>query len=263
MNRTMKKTLVFIFLLTASLFGYSQTPTGTITVGKDKPISTPFFSATVGYTFPFGEMGNRYKPFLNLNANLGWKTKSNWLWNLEFAFQFGSDNLKIKDEILSNMLTHSSNPFIISQAGTDAGLVAYNRNLSLTVSCGKVIPLWFSNPNSGLVVSLGLGFIQHQIIYQTTLENAPQIQNDYAYGYDRQMRGPMLTTFVGYIHMSKNSFANFFIGVQMDNAWTKMTREYQFDLKGGDDKLYHDGMFTLKVGWMFPFFGRDADKIYF
>jgi hypothetical protein len=42
-----------------------------------------------------------------------------------------------------------------------------------------------------------------------------------------------------------------------------MTRDYQFDLRGGDNNLYYDGMLTLKIGWMFPFYGRDADKIYY
>ncbi len=113
------------------------------------------------------------------------------------------------------------------------------------------------------MLTLGVGFIQHQIIYQTTLENAPQIQDDYAYGYDRQMRGGMLSAFLGYIHMSKSNFLNFYIGVQFDNAWTRMTRDYQFDLRGGDDNIYHDQMLTLRAGWIFPFFGRDSDKIYF
>ena len=105
--------------------------------------------------------------------------------------------------------------------------------------------------------------MQHQIIYENTLENAPQIMGDYALGYDRQMFGPMLSSFVGYVHMSKKSFANFFVGLQFDNAWTKMTRDYQFDLRGGDDNVYYDRMLTIKFGWMFPFFGRKADKIYF
>lgn len=259
----MKKTLLIILALALSLELSAQLQGGSVGVGKDKAVSTPFFAASAGWTFPYGEMGNRYKSFMNVNADLGWKTESNWLWNLQFAFQFGSDNVKIKNDILRGMMTDSSDPFIISQAGTDAGLIAYNRNISLSLFFGKVVPLWFSNPNSGLMISVGAGYIQHQIIYQNTMEKAPQIQDDYAYGYDRQMRGPMVSAFVGYFYMSKNSFANFFAGVQFDNAWTKMTREYQFDLRSGDDKWYVDRMLTLKIGWMFPFFGRDADKIYF
>lgn len=234
-----------------------------IITGEDTVISTPFFTASAGWTLPFGEMGNRYDPFININTNLGWKTDKNWIYYCEFGFQFGSNNVKIKNDILSGMLTNTSDPFVIGQDGTNAGVVAYNRNLSLSIFGGKVIPLWFSNPNSGLMITLGAGFLQHQIIYQPTLTEAPQIEGDYALGYDRQMRGAMVSGFLGYIHMSKKNFANFYLGVQVDNSWTKMTRDYQFDLRRGDNNLYYDGMLTFKIGWMFPFYGRSADKIYY
>ncbi len=234
-----------------------------VITGNDTAISTPFFTAVAGYTIPLGEMGNRYNPFMNINTNLGWKTQKNWIYYCEFGFQFGSDNVKIKNDILSGMLVNTSDPFVIGLDGTNAGVVAYNRNLSLSVFGGKVIPLWFSNPNSGLMFTVGAGFLQHQIIYQPTLTEAPQIQEYYAYLYDKQMRGAMVSAFLGYIQMSKKNFANFYFGVQMDNAWTKMTRTHQVDLRGGDSKVYYDGMFTLKIGWMFPFYGRDSDKIYF
>lgn len=260
----MKKITILTLLLSisfASLLNAQERQE--VITGKDTAISTPFFTASAGWTLPFGEMGNRYNSFININTNLGWKSEKNWIYYCEFGFQFGSDNVKIKNDILSEMLTNTSDPFVIGQDGSNAGVVAYNRNLSLSVFGGKIIPLWFSNPNSGIMLTVGAGFLQHQIIYQPTLTEAPQIQDDYALGYDRQMRGAMVSAFLGYIHMSKKNFANFYIGVQLDNAWTKMTREYQFDLMGGDNNIYHDGMWTFKIGWMFPFYGRESDKIYF
>ena len=77
------------------------------------------------------------------------------------------------------------------------------------------------------------------------------------------MRGPMIGLFVGYRHISKKSYANWFAGLDWKTAFTKMTRSYQADLQSGDDKRYQDHMLTLKVGWMFPFFGRSSDKIYY
>ncbi|MCQ2326747.1 MAG: hypothetical protein MJZ71_04220 [Bacteroidales bacterium] len=232
-------------------------------VGKDTTITTPFFAGVVGWTFPYGEMGNRYDSFFNIDANLGWKTKNNWLFMLDFCFQFGNNNIKQFDQILATLITDDTNPFIIGEDGTDAGVVGYNRNLSLSFGVGRIIPLWFSNPNSGLMLTLNAGFIQHQIIYQYTMSTVPALEDDYAYGYDRQMRGPMASIFLGYMNLSKKTYANWYAGVQFNSAWTKMTRDYQFDLMSGDDKLYTDYMLTLKVGWMIPFFGRSADKIYF
>ena len=73
----------------------------------------------------------------------------------------------------------------------------------------------------------------------------------------------MASVFLGYIHLSKKTYANWYAGVQGYMARTKMSRKYQFDLMSGDDKRYTDYMLSAKVGWIFPFFGRKADKIYF
>ena len=63
--------------------------------------------------------------------------------------------------------------------------------------------------------------------------------------------------------MSKKNFTNFYLGLEFNQAWTKMTREYQFDMRSGDNNIYQDRMWTVKLGWMFPFYGRDSDKVYY
>ena len=231
--------------------------------GQDTNISTPFFAAAAGWTFPFGEMGNRYSSFFNVNVDLGWKTRSNWIVDLQFGLQFGSNNVKKTKEYLATLYTNGEKPIIVGSDGTDAGVVAYNRNLYLCIGVGKIFPVFGSNPNSGIELTLWDGILQHQIIYEATLTKVYQLEGDYRYLYDRQMRGPMTGLFLGYRHISKKSYANWFAGIDWKVAFTKMTRDFQADLMGGDDKRYTDHMLTLKIGWMFPFFGRSADKIYY
>ncbi len=264
----MKKTKIFTIMILAlvlssvGLSAQNDKEAAKIT-GQDTNISTPFFAASVGWTMPFGEMGNRYSSFFNVNADLGWKTLNNWIINVDFGFQFGSDNIKHMKDYLATLYTTGEKPIIVGSDGTDAGVVAYNRNLSLCLGIGKIFPIFGSNPNSGLEVTLWGGYLQHQIIYEATLSRVYQLEGDYKYLYDRQMRGPMTGLFLGYRHISKKSYANWFVGIDWKIAWTKMTRNYQADLQGGDDTRYTDHMLTLKVGWMFPFFGRSADKIYY
>src|SRR5574344_347928 len=100
--------LLFVFLVPNIVLAQDDIKSGKI-IGADSAISTPFFAGAAGWTFPFGEMGNRYKSFFNLNANLGWKTKSNWLYVLDFAFQFGANNVKNMDNILSTLMTNDQN----------------------------------------------------------------------------------------------------------------------------------------------------------
>ncbi|MFA7081141.1 MAG: hypothetical protein WC135_00870 [Bacteroidales bacterium] len=259
----MKQLIIIITLFLASISSSFAQENGEVIVGQDKPISTPFCTAALGWTFPDADMADKYESFMNLNANLGWKTKQNWLYIVEFGFGFGSDNAKNKDQILAGIMTREGDPFVISREGSDAGVVGYNRNLSIMGKVGKVIPLSKKRPNSGIMLTLGLGMIQHQIIYQSTLEVAEQLEGDYAYLYDRQVRGVMASGFIGYLHMSKKSYTNFYVGLEIDQAWTKSTRDYQINYNLSKNKIFQDRMFTLKVGWMFPFFGRDADKIYY
>lgn len=259
----MKQLIIIITLFLASIGSSLAQETGEVIVGQDKPISTPFCTAALGWTFPDADMADKYESFMTLNANLGWKTKQNWLYMVEFGFGFGSDNAKNKDEILAGIMTREGDPFVISREGSDAGVVGYNRNLSLMGKVGKVIPLSKKRPNSGIMLTLGLGMIQHQIIYQSTLEVAEQLEGDYAYLYDRQVRGIMASGFIGYLNMSKKSYTNFYVGLEIDQAWTKSTRDYQINYNLSKNKIFQDRMFTIKVGWMFPFFGRDADKIYY
>lgn len=258
--------LVIIALLPIGLFAQNLQPkdkNASKITGADTNISTPFFAAAAGWTFPFGEMGDRYSSFFNVNADLGWKTTENWIINLEFGFQFGSDNVKHIKDYLATLYTNDQKPIIVGSDGTDAGVVAYNRNLSLCLGIGKIFPIFGSNPNSGLEVTLWGGYLQHQIIYEATLSKVYQLEDDYKYLYDRQMRGPMSGLFLGYRHLSKKTYANWFAGIDWKVAWTKMTRDYQADLQSGDSKRYTDHMLTLKVGWMFPFFGRSSDRIYY
>lgn len=257
------KKLIVIALFFGSIGSILAQETGEKIVGQDKSISTPFCTAVVGWTFPDGDMAKKYESFMNLNVNMGWKTKGNWLWMMEFGFGFGSDNAKGKNQILEGIMTTEGDPFVISKEGSDAGVVAYNRNLSLVAKTGKIFSLSKKRPNSGIMLTLGVGALQHQIIYQSTLEVAQQLEGDYAYLYDRQMRGIMVSGFLGYIHMSKKSFTNFYVGLEFNQAWTKLTRDYQINYNFSADKIFQDRMWTLKVGWMFPFFGRDADKVYY
>lgn len=262
-SRTLRTICMGVSLLIAvPSIGFSQE--AKTYKNKEKPFSVGFFSGAVGWTFPEGEIGNRYGSFMNTNLNLGRKFETNWIIMAEFTFQFGNQNDKRRQEILSEMIIpDATNGFIISTDGSDAGVASCNRNFAGSVKIGKIFPLFPAHPNSGILLSLSAGFLQYQTIFMPTYAHAPQIENDYAKGYDRQMRGFMSGLFLGYWHMSNSRFKNFYAGMEVNIAWTKSTRKYQFDLKGPDSGNYTDQMYTLKAGWVIPFHGRSAEKIYF
>ncbi|MDR1005803.1 MAG: hypothetical protein LBL74_02940 [Bacteroidales bacterium] len=258
-----KVIVLMLFCLSLSGIASAQIMDRTIVQKKDTLATIPYCAFSLGWTFPYGEMGRRYEPFMDLGFDIGVKTRSNWVFNANFGFQFATDNVKIKNEILKDIMTTGNDPFLIGEGGTNAGVVASNRNLSGKVAVGKVFPLGIFNSNSGLLVSLGAGYLQHQIVYSTSSEKAHQLEGDYRRLYDRQMRGPMVSGFIGYMYFGKYSFANFYIGLQFDQAWTQMTRKYQADLRSGDTKVYSDRMITLKAAWIFQFYNPTSQRIYY
>ncbi len=70
----MNKTVYYLVFLGIFIFSglktevYSQEKEKI--VGEDKTFSTPFCSAAMGWTLPFGEMQNRYEPFLRIMPHM-------------------------------------------------------------------------------------------------------------------------------------------------------------------------------------------------
>ena len=242
---------------------------------KEEIVQCPIIGFSLGYTFPKGDFGKNFDPFMQAGANFLFKTKKNWVFGVEGNFISGNDNLKddARKEILKDLYTSSgfimgTNKIVnnIDQYTVDAGITAHNRGFNTLLRAGKIIPLSKKNPNSGIFLMGGVGITQGQIIYKTNIDEATQLMGDYARGYDRKNRGFQLTEFVGYWFMSNSSrYLNFYIGLECGQSWSKSVRKYQFDLdsRGKDSQTYTDRAYTLKMGWMFPIGSKKATDFYF
>ena len=264
-----RKFSLFVLLASFVCFSFGQEI-------EDKPevLQCPIIGASFGYVIPKGNLGEMFSPFLQVGFNGTYKTKTNWLFQFDGNFNFGSDNLKseARSEILKDL--HGTSGVIIGtesiEKGTvfpeniDAGILAYNRGGNLSLKAGKIFPVFKKNPNSGIFVMGGVGGFQNKIIYEAVFNAIDQLSDDYAKGYDRKIRGFQLTELVGYWFMNNTShYFNFFIGVEFGQSWSKSARKYQFDLRGKDDKTYFDQTYSLKVGWMFPLGSRKASGFYY
>ena len=264
-----KKTILFVSLFLL----LSSTSNGQGTT-KDNTISQfPIIGISLGYTFPKGDMGKNFSPYVQAGGNFLFKTNKNWVFGAEGNFISGNDNLKddARREILKGL--YNSQGFVpgsgeiqnnINQFNLDAGVTAHNRGFNILLKGGKIFPINKSNPNSGIFLMGGAGITQSKIIYKATAGEIPQLIGDYARGYDRKNRGFQLTEFVGYWHMVNSSrYLNFYIGVEFGQSWSNSLREYQFDLKAKDTKTYFDNTYTLKAGWMIPLGSKKTNEFYF
>lgn len=247
----------FLILLTISVFSIlNLRGQGTV---SDDTLAMSLFQIQAGVHEPFGDMGELYGTGASVGFSFAVKTKNNWLWGSDFNFMFG-DNVKNKDQIITELrnsagqiigINSESVNFLILQRGYSGGLYA-----------GKILPFFGPNPNSGLVLKLGVDYFEHRTWIESRQDDIPPIEGEYRKGYDRKRAGFALYEFIGYQHFSDNRYANFFVGFECYQGFTVDYRSYNFDDMDYSDGEYFDLMVGFKVGWVIPVYKRVANKFY-
>ncbi|NNC84226.1 MAG: hypothetical protein HKN79_11680 [Flavobacteriales bacterium] len=224
---------------------------------QDSIISMSMIDFSLGAHIPAGDISERFGENGFLGASYHYKTGSNWVFGLEGGFIFGN---KVKEDVAVNIRT--SEGFVIDQEGGFTELLLLERGMTLVGTVGRVIPLFGPNDNSGLVVRLGGGMLQHNIRLETRNNDVPQLEGEYLKGYDRLSNGFSAYQFIGYQLLSNNRLVNLTIGLEGYQAWTQSRRDFNFDLMRKDDSKRLDSLYGVKVSWSFPIYRRSAGKFY-
>ena len=227
---------------------------------NDSTLFTPIFQFTFGFQAPGGDMAERYGVNYTVGGSFLIKTKKNVVLGIEGNLIFGG-NVKDKNEVLRQILTDQG--YIIDIYGTPANITIYERGFYLGAKGGKLFPVIGPNPNSGLLITLGAGYLQHKTRIENSENTVPQVQGNYEKGYDRLCGGPALSQFIGYMHLSNSKVVNFMIGFEFQQAWTQSLRSYDFNLMGKDDTKRLDLFYGFKAAWMIPLYKKSPDKYYY
>jgi len=246
---------IFIFLILISNAALSQEKTNT-----EKPYSIPFFHGFYGYEWPGADMAKRFGGNSALGAGFTVKTASNWLFGLEYDFLFGN-NIDSGFSMLEHLRTSLGN--IINGDGVPAVVALYERGFSLGGSFGKLFPVLSPNRNSGFFITAGLGYLQHKIRIEVENESAPQLKGDYKRGYDRLSGGFALRQSIGYLYFGERRLVNFYISLEITEAWTRSYREYYFDTMSPSEGQRFDILFGPKIGWVVPLRKRMSKDYYY
>jgi hypothetical protein len=250
----MKKTCSLLFFVFFPFLIYSQVSI------KDSAIATPMFYAAYSYQFPGGDMSKRFGGNSSIGGGFTIKTKSNWLIAAEGNFLFGS-SVKNQDSLL--VLIRTADGFLIDANGMYADIVFYERGYSFIASFGKVIPVLSPNPNSGFTLMAGLGYTQNRIRILNPGNAAPQVQGDYAKGYDKMNGGFLANASLGYLYMSNARLVNFWLGFEFTQAWTNRKRPVDFDTGKPDPAHYSSQYYGIKACWYIPLFKRKPKTYYY
>lgn len=227
---------------------------------QDSVIFTNLIYANYTLQFPGGDLAKRFGMNSEIGPGFMIKTSSNWVFGIEGDFLFGKE-VKHSENILNLIETSDGN--IIDMEGIYANYNFNERGFSAIFRAGKLIPVLGPNQNSGIIVTLGGGYLQHRIYIEHKDKSAPQITGDYLKGYDELKSGFASNVFLGYLYLGNQNKVNFFAGIDVTVGFTKMDRPYSFN-----NMTYNTGRFTdiltgIKVGWILPVYKRAPKDYYF
>ena len=216
------------------------------------------------YELPQADLSSRFGTIHNAGFGGLMKSKTNWLCGFDVSYQFGIElNENVTQSILIN-LTNSTGT-ISNGSGTPGTYYLGMRGLNSFIKGGKLFNLTKNSPNSGIALMGGAGFLTHQISITTPQNNIPTLTDDLKKGYDRLTMGFALTQFVGYFFQGKNRMTNFYVGVDIIEAFTKSTRGFNYDMMQPDNDRRLDIVIGPRFCWMIPVYlaSKNQDEFYY
>lgn len=251
----MNKTFLLSIFILQGIFSHAQLNVKDSVIGKMALIGVHYTA-----NFPMGDLAKRYGYINGVGAVVNYKTKHNWIFGLEGNFLFTK---KLKNDSLLDGLKDSHGNI----TGVDGNTAIYVLNMygfNVNAHAGKIIPIFGSNPNSGLYISLGVGYLLHKINIETNYAVVPLIEKDQRRNYDYLTTGINLDQFLGYSYMSNNGFVSFYAGFYAMEGFTKNARSYSYQTGLPLSKdLRYDITVGIRAGWYIPIYKRKAKSFYY
>lgn len=224
---------------------------------KDSSIYTPYVGVSYGYQLAAGDLAKRFGNSSAVGGNLDFKTKKYWIFGVNGCYFFGKD---VKESLFDSIATPSG--AIIDGNGEFADVRLYERGFTASLTAGRMFSFKRPNPNSGIVFSVGAGFIQHKIRIETIGNKVPQLSKEYKKGYDRLTNGFLLSQNLGYLYLSDNRLINIYFGLECMQGFTQSRRSFDYDLMKQDTQKRVDIMYGAKIAWILPLYKRAPQEFY-
>lgn len=278
----MRRILVPILLL-LGILSFAQTP-------KDimkEPIPIAMFRVAYAFHLPGLDTRKDYGFSNNLGGGFVYKTESNWIYEANVGFIFGSQIKGDRIDIFGEGITTSVGE-IIGGSGNFSIFEINQRGLHIQAELGRLFPFG-PNPNCGFFVQGGLGYLYNRthIEYPYDDQNTPYVLfEDYGYGYDRMRGGPAMHLETGYLYLSDSRLLNISVSLEVTYARTRDLRDYDFRVftnpetgvmepvgttNPQDPKYnsqyhkphYNDFYYGIRVTWNIPTYQRQPDEYYY
>lgn len=226
---------------------------------QDSTVTSTHVAMTFGGYIPLGDLQDRFGSTAQLGVNLARKNKQGWYYGLNFGYHFGQD--VTEPGLLQNLLNDEGH--ILANDGRIAEVNVGMRGYYLGLEGGRVFNVVGPNPNCGILVKGGAGYLHHKIRLEHQYHEITQLEDPYLQGYDRLTNGIAINQFVGYFHMSNNRRINFYLGVEAIQGWTQGRRELYFDTRQPGTASRFDGLLGVRGGWVVHFYKRPPREYFF
>jgi hypothetical protein len=219
---------------------------------RDTTIALVAVNASYAQQLPGGDLAERFGSNNNVGLAAFRKLSNNITLGATGSFIFG--NQVREPGILRNVINSAGQ--IVDREGAMADVFLFQRGWSAFATVGRIFPLFGPNPNSGLHVQLGGGYLRHKIRVQTQQNEVPQLEDEYLEGYDRLAAGPAALAYVGYQHFGNSGRINFHIGLEVMAGFTTALRAFNFDTEQFNKAQRFDLLSGLRLGWSLPIYKK-------
>ncbi|MDX9750227.1 MAG: hypothetical protein RBT71_04015 [Flavobacteriales bacterium] len=244
-----------LLVLAALLTGGPSYAQGDI---RDTAIALVAISPSYAYQVPGGALADRFGANSHIGLSAYRKFRSNYFIGAEGGFLFGN---KVHEPGLLRHVVNSMGQ-IVDKDGVMADVQVLQRGYAIMGIAGKIMPVAGPNPNSGIMLKLGAGYLRHKIRIQTQENVVPNLEGDYLEGYDRLCAGPVGLFFVGYQHFGNRRRVNFFGGFEIMLGSTAPLRAFNFDTGRAETGRRLDMLSALRAGWTVPIHKRYDDRFH-
>lgn len=245
--------IVFLVLSFLSLVVFAQPNL------KDSVQSMVLIGVNYKANAPAGDLADRWGFHSHIGIDGEYKFKNNLTIGLQAGFQFGN---QLRDSTIFTDLYNNAGT-ITATSGVPANILFLMRGATGYASVGYVFNKLGNNPNSGLWVSGGVGYMMHKIRIESLFDVVPQLEGDYRKGYDKLTMGFSTRQFIGYLYQADYRLLKFYGGIEFIQGFTQNVRTYNFDTGGPEPGLRTDLSYGLKVGWIIPIKKRTKGQYFY
>jgi hypothetical protein len=226
---------------------------------KDSSIALSMLFVQGAYNISQLDLENRFGNYFSVGGGFQHKSAKNFLYKTDFNFLTGN-TVKEVDMLLS---ISTPDTFLIGADGTLYDARTMMRGFQGSFQAGKLIPVLGPNPNSGITLLGGVGFMQHKIRIDPG-ENVPvpQLLGDYKKGYDRLSNGLFFSGSLGYFYLSNYRLVNFHISINYQYGFLQNRRSWNFDENRQDTSVRRDAAWGFQFAWILPLFKKIPNDFY-